>query len=136
MMNLVTIAPVTAVVLDKWYRALGATVELPGGTELIPIDEPYLVSHPDLCAAYVVNDPYFPRTVVGVTTYDLRNITPLATGSHGPRVGLPRAVCAHHRSREAAAAAACLPCYYARWSTRAIDIGLLSVDGVSPEDMP
>ena len=133
-MNQVTIAPVTAVVLDKWYLALGATVELPGGTELMPIEEPDLSAHPNLCSAFAVNDPYFPRVVVGVAIFDLRFITPLATGSHGPRVGQAVAPCAHHRSRDEAAAAICLSCYYARWQTRAIDAGLLTVDGAPLED--
>jgi hypothetical protein len=134
MMNQVTIAPVTAVILDKWYLALGATVELPGGTELDAIADPDLSAHPNLSAAFVVVDPYFPRVVVGVTAYDLRHMTPLSTGARGPRVGATREACAHHRTRNMAADATCLPCYYARWRTRAIEAGLLTADGGPLED--
>lgn len=124
----------TAIILDKWYLVLGATVELPGGTELLALADTDLAAHPNLAAAFAVNDPYFPRVVVGVTNYELRHMTPLAAGQHGPRVGQAREVCAHHRAREAAATVACLPCYYARWRTRAIDSGLLTPDGAPIED--
>lgn len=135
MLNQVTIEPVQAVVLDKWVVVLGATVELPGGTELMAIPDPDLSTHPELSAAFCVNDPYFPRVVVGVTAFALRSMTPLAPGVRGPRVAQARAVCAHHRSREKAAAVACLPCYYARWQTRAIDVGLLAVDDATSEEI-
>jgi hypothetical protein len=135
MLNQVTIAPMSAVVLDRWDRVLGTAVELPGGTELIGVEDADLSNRPGLAAAFVVNDPYFPAVVVGVTTFHVRHMTPLAAGTHGPRVGQAREVCAHHRTREAAASVTCLPCYYARWRTRAIDVGLLTVDGETAEDI-
>lgn len=134
MMNQVTIAPLEATVLDKWYLVLGATIELPGGTELVAIADADLSAHPNLLAAFAVNDPYFPRVVVGVAASGLRHMTPLAAGVRGPRVGQAREVCAHHRVRKEAATASCLPCYYARWSARAIDSGLLTADGAPLED--
>lgn len=95
-----------------WEPVIGATLQIPGGTELS------LVGEDGGCAVLVPRDPYLPPCRVAVPLEDLARRFTVGEPGSGPRANAVPEACSHEGFEPR-----CAACFWRWWRGRAVDAG-------------